>query len=264
MPDDFFDAAAADRLAAEALVVDVDGFEGPLDLLLALARTQKVDLRRISILRLAEQYLGFVEAAKRLRIELAADYLVTAAWLAYLKSRLLLPPDPAEDGPSADELAAHLAFQLERLEAMRGAAARLMARDRLGRDVFARGAPEAVSRSVRIEHEAGLVDLLRAYARIKTRDDFQPLHLARGPVYTMEAALERLRGLLACALDWTDLAAFLPGDWAVEPKRRRSAVAASFAAALELARDGHLSIRQEAPFSPIYLRLRQGAEEDRK
>ena len=120
-------------------MVDVDGFEGPLDLLLTLARSQKVDLRRISILRLAEQYLGFVEAAKRLRIELAADYLVMAAWLAYLKSRLLLPPDPTEEGPSADELAAHLAFQLQRLEAMRDAAARLMARDRLGRDVFARG-----------------------------------------------------------------------------------------------------------------------------
>ena len=147
MPEDFFDAgSAAERRAAEALVVDVDGFEGPLDLLLTLSRSQKVDLRRISILRLAEQYLTFVEAARRLRIELAADYLVMAAWLAYLKSRLLLPPDPTEEGPSADELAAHLAFQLERLEAMRGAAAQLMARDRLGRDVFARGAPEAVAR----------------------------------------------------------------------------------------------------------------------
>ena len=142
MPDDFFDRRTTEaRLAAEALVVDVDGFEGPLDLLLTLARTQKVDLRRISILRLAEQYLGFVEAAKRLRIELAADYLVMAAWLAFLKSRLLLPPDPAEEGPSGEELAARLAFQLERLEAMRDAAARLMARDQLGRDVFARGEP---------------------------------------------------------------------------------------------------------------------------
>ena len=140
MPEDFFDAGAtAERLAAEALVVDLDGFEGPLDLLLTLARSQKVDLRRISILRLAEQYLGFVEAAKLLRIELAADYLVMAAWLAFLKSRLLLPPDPAEAGPSADEMAAHLAWQLQRLEAMRDAAARLMARDQLGRDVFARG-----------------------------------------------------------------------------------------------------------------------------
>ena len=148
MPEDFFDAeGTAARLAAEALVVDVDGYEGPLDVLLALARSQKVDLRRISILKLAEQYLAFVEAAKRLRIELAADYLVMAAWLAYLKSRLLLPPDPAGEEPSGDEMAAHLAFQLQRLEAMRDAGARLMGRDQLGRDVFARGEPQAVGRA---------------------------------------------------------------------------------------------------------------------
>lgn len=257
MPEDFFDAAAADRLAAEALVVALDGFEGPLDLLLTLSRSQKVDLRRVSILQLAEQYLRFVEAAKRLRIELAADYLVMAAWLAYLKSRLLLPPDPTEDGPSGEELAAHLAFQLERLEAMRGAAAQLMARDRLGRDVFARGAPESVARETRVEHQAGIVDLLRAYARIKTRDEFRPLHLEREPVLTMEAALERMRGLIACALDWTELAAFLPGDWAVDPLRRRSATAASFAAALELVKAGRCNLRQEAPFRPIYLRVRE-------
>jgi segregation and condensation protein A len=258
MPEDFFDAADAQRREAEALVVDVGGFEGPLDLLLALSRTQKVDLRRVSILRLAEQYLAFVAAAKRLRIELAADYLVMAAWLAYLKSRLLLPPDPADEGPSADALAAHLAFQLERLGAMRETAARLMARDRLGRDVFARGAPEAVARTTRVEHRAGLVDLLRAYARIKTRDAFQPLHLARGPVFTMEAALERMRGLIGCALDWTELAAWLPNDWASDPARRRSATAASFAAALELVKAGRLDLRQDAPFQQIYLRAKGG------
>lgn len=257
MPEDFFDpAATADRLAAEALVVDLGSFEGPLDLLLTLGRAQKVDLRRISILRLAEQYLTFVEAAKRLRIELAADYLVMAAWLAFLKSRLLLPPDPTEEGPSGEELAAHLAYQLQRLEAMRAAAARLMGRDRLGRDVFSRGAPEAVTRDARIEHQAGLVDLLRAYARIKTRDDFRPLHLEREPVFTMEAALERMRGLIPAAVDWTDLAAFLPGDWAVDPVKRRSALAASFAAALELAKAGRAVLRQEAPFHPIYLRAK--------
>lgn len=259
MPDDFFDPSD-DRRAAEALVVDVGGFEGPLDLLLTLSRTQKVDLRQISILRLAEQYLAFVETARALRIELAADYLVMAAWLAYLKSRLLLPPDPAEEGPSGEDLAAHLAFQLERLEAMRGAAARLMARDLLGRDVFPRGAPEAVTKETRTIHEASLVDLLRAYARIKTKDAFQPLHLERGPVYTMELALERLRGLIPAAIDWTELSAFLPGDWAGDPKKRRSATAASFAAALELVRSGRLHIRQDEPFSPIYLRAR-GDEE---
>jgi segregation and condensation protein A len=229
-------------------------------MLLTLARTQKVDLRRISILRLAEQYLGFVEAAKRLRIELAADYLVMAAWLAYLKSRLLLPPDPAEEGPSGDELAAHLAFQLQRLEAMRDAAAQLMARDQLGRDFFARGAPQPVARETRVEHEASLMDLLRAYARIKTRDDFQPLHLTRGPVLTMEQALERMRALLGTAIDWVQLAAWLPEDWRGEPKRRRSATAASFAAALELVKAGRLDLRQDAAFAPIYLRCRNGEE----
>ncbi len=265
MPEDFFDVRAtperspAEALAPEALVIDVDGFEGPLDLLLALSRAQRVDLRRVSILRLAEQYLSFIAAAKRLRIELAADYLVMAAWLAYLKSRLLLPPDPAGNGPSGEDLAAHLAFQLERLEAMRGAAAQLMARDRLGRDVFARGAPEAVTRDTRVEHAASLVDLMRAYARIKTRDEFRPLHLARGPVFTMEAALERMRGLIACALDWTLLSSWLPGDWMDDPVRRRSATAASFAAALELVKTGRLDLRQEAPFRPIYLRAKEAS-----
>jgi segregation and condensation protein A len=261
VPEDFFDSSATvERLTAEALVVDLDGFEGPLDLLLTLARSQKVDLRRISILRLAEQYLGFVEAAKRLRIELAADYLVMAAWLAYLKSRLLLPPDPAEAGPSGDDLAAHLAFQLQRLEAMRSVAAQLMARDQLGRDVFGRGAVEAVRRELRVVHTADVLDLLRAYARVKTRDDFTPLHLERGPVYTMETALERMRGLIGTAIDWVSLSAWLPDDWAVEPARRRSATAASFAAALELVKAGALEIRQERAFAPIFLRQSQGED----
>lgn len=266
VPEDFFDPGGADaretadRLAAEALVVEVDGFEGPIDLLLTLVRSQKVDLRAISILKLAEQYLGFVEAAKRLRIELAADYLVMAAWLAFLKSRLLLPPDPEDAGPSGDEMAAHLAYQLQRLEAMRRQAAVLMARDQLGRDTFARGEPQALCRSVHVTYSATMLDLLRAYARIKTRDDFQPLHLARDPVLTMEMALERMRGLIGTAIGWTDLAAWLPPDWTDAPARRRSALAASFAAALELAKAGRLEIRQEAAFRPIFLRTRTAAE----
>lgn len=258
MPEDFFDPdSTAARLAAEALVVDLDGFEGPLDLLLTLARSQKVDLRRISILKLSEQYLGFVEAAKRLRIELAADYLVMAAWLAFLKSRLLLPPDPAEEGPSGDEMAAHLAFQLQRLEAMRGVAAQLMGRDQLGRDVFARGETETMRREVTVTWQASLVDLMRAYARIKTRDDFTPLHFQRGPVYAMEQALERMRGILGTRVGWHELAAWLPDDWRDEGKRRRSATAASFAAALELVKNGALEIRQEGAFAPIWLKPRQ-------
>lgn len=263
MPDDFFDeAATAERIAAEALMVEVDGFEGPLDLLLALARGQKVDLRRISVLRLAEQYLAFVEEAKRLRIELAADYLVMAAWLAYLKSRLLLPPDPKDEGPSGEDLAEHLAFQLQRLEAMRGAAAQLMARDQLGRDIFARGEPQAVRREARVEHRADLMDLLRAYSRIKTRADFRPLHLDREPVYTMEQALERMRGMLGLHkwMHWTELAAWLPEEWRRAPKKRRSALAASFAAALELVKAGQLDLRQDGTFQPILLRPK--AKED--
>ncbi len=161
------------------LVVDVDGFEGPLDLLLSLSRTQKVDLRRISVLQLAEQYLAFVDQAKALRIELAADYLVMAAWLAYLKSRLLLPPDPAAEGPSGEDLAAHLAFQLERLSAMRDVAARLMGRDQMGRDFFPRGIPEDVTRTRKVIWTATLLDLMQGYARIRTRDEFRPYSMDR-------------------------------------------------------------------------------------
>lgn len=256
MPDDLFVESTSERLAAEALVVDVDGFEGPLDLLLTLSRTQKVDLRKISVLALAEQYLAFVETAKKLRIELAADYLVMAAWLAFLKSRLLLPPDPAEEGPSGEELAAHLAFQLERLEGMRRVAAQLMGRDQLGRDFFARGEPQAVTARRKVEYNSNVLDLMQAYARIKTRDDFQPLHLKRGPVYSMEQALERMKGLIGHAIDWSDLEQFLPEGWQLDPKKRRSAMAATFAATLELVKAGKLDLQQDENFAPLRLRRR--------
>ncbi len=244
----------ADRLAGEALIVDVDGFEGPLDLLLTLSRTQKVDLRRISVLQLAEQYLGFVEQAKALRIELAADYLVMAAWLAYLKSRLLLPPDPADAGPSGEDLAAHLAFQLERLAAMRDVAARLMGRDQMGRDFFARGVPEDVTRTRRIVWSATLLDLMQGYARIRTRDEFRPYAMDRDHIFTMEQALDRMRGLIGFAGEWADLSTFLPEGWSADPARRRSATAATFAATLELARSGQIEIRQAETFAPIGIR----------
>lgn len=256
-PNAFDNVTSVDaRRAAEALIVDVDGYEGPLDLLLTLSRTQKVDLRAISILALAEQYLTFIDKAKTLRIELAADYLVMAAWLAFLKSRLLLPPDPTEEGPSGEELAAHLAFQLERLQAMRDAAARLMARDRLGRDFFARGVPQTVERTRRITHTATLLDLMQAYARIRTRDDFRPYVADRDAVFTMEQALDRLRGLIGFAGDWTDLSSYLPDGWDTDPQRRRSATASTFAATLELVKDGQLEIRQNENFAPIQLRKR--------
>jgi segregation and condensation protein A len=248
--------SVSERLAAEALIVDVDGFEGPLDLLLTLSRTQKVDLRRISILMLAQQYLAFVERAKKLRIELAADYLVMAAWLAFLKSRLLLPPDPTEEGPSGEELAAHLAFQLERLQAMRDAAARLMARDQRGRDFFVRGIPEDVTRVRSVTYSATLLDLMQAYARIRTRDEFRPFVMDRDNVFTMEQALAHMRGKIGFAGNWTELSAYMPPGWTHDPMRRRSVTAATFAASLELAKEGKLELRQSDTFAPIHLRRR--------
>ncbi len=245
-----------ERLAAEALIVDVDGFEGPLDLLLVLSRTQKVDLLKISVLALAEQYLEFVERAKTLRIELAADYLVMAAWLAFLKSRLLLPPDPEDEGPSGEELAAHLAFQLERLSAMRDCAAKLMARDQKNRDFFVRGIPEDVTRVRKVRYTATLLDLMQGYARLKTRDDFRPYVMDRDHVMTLEQALDRMHGLIGYAGEWTDLLSYLPEGWETDPQRRRSATASHFAASLELVKNGAIQIRQTDLFAPIQIKAR--------
>ncbi|MFW2543986.1 segregation and condensation protein A [Primorskyibacter sp. 2E107] len=249
------------RLAAEALVVDVDGFEGPLDLLLNLARVQKVDLRKISVLALSRQYLAFVEKAKELRIELAADYLVMAAWLAFLKSRLLLPPDPTEEGPSGEDLAAHLAFQLERLQAMRQAAAQLMARDQLGKDFFARGLPEEMQRVRKVTYTATLIDLMQGYARIRTRDEFRPFVMDRDNVYTMEEALDRLRGMIGFAGQWTDIQSYLPDGWDGDPVRWRSATAATFAASLQLVKEGQAELQQSELFAPIQMRRREKPRE---
>lgn len=264
MQDDMFQKdkmTVSERVAAEALIVDVGAFEGPLDLLLTLSRTQKVDLRQISILALAEQYLAFVEKAKQLRLELAADYLVMAAWLAFLKSRLLLPPDPTEEGPSGEELAAHLAFQLERLEAMRKAAAQLMARDQLGRDFFARGITEDVQRVRKVTYTATLLDLMQGYARIRTRDDFRPFVMDRQHVMTMEQALDRMRHLIGFAGDWTEISSYLPDGWDADPQRRRSTTAATFAASLELAKEGKIEIRQGDVFAPIQIRKKAPGDE---
>ena len=248
--------SVAERVASETLIIDVDGYEGPLDLLLTLSRTQKVDLRKISVLDLAIQYLMFIERATALRIELAADYLVMAAWLAFLKSRLLLPPDPKEDGPSGDELAAHLAYQLERLQAMRDCAAKLMARDRLGKDRFVRGLPEDVSRRRNVIYTANLLDLMQGYARIRTKDDFRPFVLDRDAVITMEQALTRMRGLIGFTGDWTDIISYLPEDWLNDPQKRKSATASTFAASLELAKEGNIEIRQGELYAPIEIRKR--------
>jgi len=249
--DDSFDLPLSDRRSGEVLTLDLEGWEGPLDLLLNLARTQKVDLREISILALTEQYLAFIENAKALKLEIAADYLVMAAWLAYLKSCLLLPKDP-EVEPGPEELALRLQLRLQRLQAMREAGARLMGRDRLGRDVFARGAPEGLKLVRRAAWKASLFDLLSAYGYVKARGD-QPVHvIQRRPVMTLDQAIERVSMMVGAALDWTSLEAFLPAD--ALGHYRRSALASSFVAALELARQGRLQILQERAFAPLMLR----------
>ena len=236
------------------LVVDVDGFEGPLDLLLELARRQKVDLAKISILALANQYLEFIEEVRKLRIELAADYLVMAAWLAFLKSKLLLPAVASgEDEMSGEELAAHLAFRLQRLEAMRDAASRLINRNRLGRDFFARGAPEPVIVDKSKSYEATLYDLLTAYAAQRQRQSVSQVTIAKREVWSLAEAREILTRLVGSLSDWTPLDSFLL-KYVPDPKLRVSALASSFAASLELVREGKLMMRQESAFKPLFLR----------
>lgn len=238
------------------LVLQMDGFEGPLDVLLTLARTQKVDLTQISILDLVEQFLEFVSAAKRLKLELAADYLVMAAWLAYLKSRLLLPKEVDDEEPSAEEMAFRLQLRLQRLEAMREAGARLMGRNRFGRDVFRRGMPEGLKLLKRGSYDVTLYELLKAYGDNRQRNSVTEITIERRPVFALEDALERLSGLIGGAFTWSQLSTFLPSNLQDE-RLRKSALASMFAATLELARQGQADLRQMETFGPIYLRHRQ-------
>ena len=241
------------------LVLDLDGFEGPIDVLLTLARDQKVDLAKISILELADQYLSFIQRARHLRLEIAADYLVMAAWLAYLKSRLLLP-EPEDGGePTGAELAAALAFQLQRLESMQQAGATLMARPRLGQDFFRRGAPEGIRIVSRTVYDVSLYDLLKAYGDQRARRKDTALHIAPTELYSMDDALRRLGEMLGKVPDWRLLAAFLPAG--LKGLVFRSAVAATFAATLELVRSGLAEIRQDGAFGPIYLKVRHGSSQ---
>ena len=246
--------ADEDRATGEPqLVVDVAGFEGPLDLLLHLARGQKVDLARISILALVEQYIAFVEHARALRLELAADYLVMAAWLAYLKSKLLIPKQQDEQGETGEEMAAVLQFRLKRLEAMRDAAARLVNRNRLGRDVFARGLPELVIVDRRNEYSGSLYDLLTAYAALRQRQAITNVRIAKRGVWSLKEARSILTRMIGTFADWTALDQFLL-QYMTFPEERATAVASSFAATLELVREGYLEVRQQEPFAPLYMR----------
>ncbi|MCB1381945.1 MAG: segregation/condensation protein A [Notoacmeibacter sp.] len=247
-----------EREDGPALLVDVDGFEGPLDLLLHLARNQKVDLARISVLALAEQYITFINRARALKLEIAADYLVMAAWLAFLKSRLLIPKPPAEGEPSGEEMAAILQFRLKRLEAMRDAAARLVNRNRLGRDVFSRGMPEAVIQETRSEYSASLYDLLTAYAAQRQRQAISTVQIARRAVWSLKDARAVLARLLGTMPEWTALDAFLI-DYLTTPEERITAIASTFVASLEMVREGALEMRQERAYAPLFLRARTPA-----
>jgi segregation and condensation protein A len=236
---------------ADRLTLDLDGWEGPLDLLLTLARSQRVDLAKISILALVEQYLAFIADAKMLKLEIAADYLVMAAWLAYLKSCLLLPRDREAD-PSPEQLALRLQLRLQRLNAMREAGARLLARDRIGRDVFVRGAPEGLRVVRRAAWQADLYQLIAAYGTVRARTEPAVHVIARRPIMTLEEALLRVERMLGTRLEWTEIGTFLPETQ--DGEFRKSALASSFVAALELARRGRLEIDQAEPFAPLYVR----------
>jgi segregation and condensation protein A len=251
-----FELAEGERLTeGPALMVDVGGFEGPLDLLLALARTQQVDLSKISILALADQYLEFIDRARDLKIEIAADYLVMAAWLAYLKSRLLLPEPQADEEPSAADLAADLAQRLQHLEAIRQAGARLMTRHRLGHDFFARGMPEMRGAAPPSGYTATLYDLLSAYALQRQRHALSSVTLPKRTVWSLAEAREALFRLVGVAGEWTCIDEFLL-QYVVEPTMRATVFASSFSASLEMVREGKIEVQQEAAFAPIWLRRR--------
>lgn len=251
-PTTFDDWEQPDNGSQSDFVVDLDGYGGPIDVLLQLARDQKVDLTRISILALADQYLEFVRRSRELRLEPAADYLVMAAWLAYLKSKLLLPDQESEEEPSGAELAAALRFRLQRLEAMKNSGERLMTLPRLGRERFSRGEPQALKLVTQARHDATLYDLLKAYGEIRSRVRVSALQIPPSEFYSVEQALERLRSLLGETPGWRSLSAFLPADlrgglvW-------RSAIAATLAASLELCREGRVQVRQDRSFGPIFV-----------
>lgn len=259
MSEAFDNSLEADRASTEpAMIVDVEGFEGPLDLLLMLARQQKVDLAKISILALADQYLGFIEEARKLRLELAADYLVMAAWLAYLKSRLLLPEAAPAEGPSAEDMALALANRLRRLEAIREAAGKLMDRPQFGRDIFGRGDPEPIAEIKRQEWTATLYDLLTAYSQQRQRTALSRVRFKKRTVWSLAEARATLERLIGESADWSRIDQFLI-QYVVEPSQATTVFASSFASALELVREGVAELHQKDSFAPLYMRKRVNA-----
>jgi segregation and condensation protein A len=259
MSDADFETTISSELASNepALMVDVEGFEGPLDLLLMLARTQKVDLAKISVLALAEQYLAYIDAARQLRLEIAADYLVMAAWLAYLKSRLLLPESETEEGPSAEDLALALANRLKRLEAFRKVAGLLMERPQFNRDIFGRGMPEAIAEVKEPEWTATLYDLLTAYTTQRQHTTLARVRFAKRTVWSLAEARAALERLIGQSADWTRIDQYLI-SYLVEPSMAATVFASSFASALELVREGHAEIHQKQAFAPLFMRKRVG------
>lgn len=255
--DDGFDVDAFDApVRSETFVVDLDGFEGPLDLLLALVREHKLDLAKFSILNLAQQYLDFIDQAKQLRLEIAADYLVMAAWLAFLKSKLLLPAEEGGDEPTGEELAAQLAHRLRRLEAMREAGAQLFNRNRLGRDFFARGMPEGIRLVRESKYDANVYDLLKAYAIQRQRTAVETIQFALRPVWSVQEARERLEAILGMSIEWAPIDALVL-EYMGSPEMRRTALASSLGASLEMTREGVAELRQETAFAPLFIRKRE-------
>jgi len=252
MSDDAFDAPPR----SQTFVVDIDGYEGPLDLLLALVRDHKLDLAQISILDLAQQYLDFIEQARRLRLEIAADYLVMAAWLAFLKSKLLLPADDGEGEPTGEELAAQLAHRLRRLEAMREASVKLFNRNRLGRDFFARGMPEGIRLVRNSEYDANIYDLLKAYSNQRQRTAIDTIHFSARPVWSIQDARERLEAILGASLGWAPIDELIM-QFLEDPQMKRTVLASSLSASLELTREGLAELRQKKAFAPLYVRKRE-------
>jgi segregation and condensation protein A len=239
----------------QTFVVDIDGYEGPLDLLLALVRNHKLDLAQISILELAQQYLDFIEQARQLRLEIAADYLVMAAWLAFLKSKMLLPAEEGDGDPTGEELAAQLAHRLRRLEAMREAGIQLFNRNRLGRDFFARGMPEGIKLVRNSEYDANVYDLLKAYSNQRQRTAIDTIHFFSRPVWSIQDARERLEAILGASLDWAPIDELIL-HYLEDPKMKRTVLASFLSASLELTREGLAELRQEGAFEPLFIRTR--------